>query len=54
MDYKELIDPELRKSAVSHPFNRGIITAGNLYQELDWRRTKVPAKMKEEMLSGKR
>ena len=50
MDYKELIDPELRKSAVSHPFNRGIITAGNLYQELDWRRTKVPAKMKEEMI----
>ena len=50
MNYKELIDPELRKSAASHPFNRGIIAAGNLYQELDWRKTKVPAEIKEEMI----
>ena len=48
MDYKELIDPELKKSASSYPFNRGIIAAGNLYQELDWRGAKVPAEIKED------
>ena len=50
MDYRELIDPELRKSAVSYPFNKGIIDAGNLYQEIDWRMTKIPAEVKEEMI----
>ena len=50
MNYKELVDPELRKSAVSYPFNKGVIDAGNLYQELDWRMTKIPADMKEEMI----
>ena len=34
MNYKELIDPELRKSANSFPFNPAIVAVGNLYQVL--------------------
>ena len=39
MNYKELIDPELRKSANSFPFNPAIVAVGNLYQDLEWGRT---------------
>ena len=35
MNYKELIDPELRKSANSFPFNPAIVAVGNLYQDLE-------------------
>ena len=31
MDYKQLIDPELRKNARRFPFNRGVIIGGNIY-----------------------
>lgn len=47
MDYKELIDPELRKSANSFPFNSGIVMVGNLYQDFEWDRTKGPEGMEE-------
>ena len=47
MNYKELIDPELRKSANSFPFNPAIVAVGNLYQDLEWSRTKVPEGMEE-------
>jgi len=47
MDYKELIDPELRKSANSFPFNSGIVMVGNLYQDFEWGRTKCPEGMEE-------
>ena len=47
MDYKELIDPELRKSANSFPFNSGIVMVGNLYQDFEWGRTKGPEGMEE-------
>ena len=50
MDYKELIDPELRKSASSYPFNKGVVAAGNIYQDLAWHTTKVPEGIKEEMI----
>ena len=51
MDYKELIDPELRSSANSFPFNRGIVTVGNLYQDLEWRLLKVPDGMEEKVIT---
>ena len=47
MNYKELIDPELRKSANSFPFNPAIVAVGNLYQDLEWGRTKAPEGMEE-------
>ena len=50
MNYKEYIDPELRKKASSYPFNLGIVAAGNLYQGLSWRAVKVPAEIKEEII----
>ena len=50
MDYKELIDPELRKSASSYPFNKGVVAAGNVYQDLAWHTTKVPEGIKEEKI----
>ena len=50
MNYKELIDPELRSSANSFPFNRGIVAMGNLYQDLEWRLTKVPEGMEEKVI----
>ena len=48
MNYKELIDPELRKSAKSFPFNKPIVAMGNVYQEADWRFAKVPEGIREE------
>ena len=33
MDYLELIDPELRKTAKFFPFNKFVITVGNVYQQ---------------------
>ena len=38
MNYKELVDPELQKSAKSFPFNKTVIAAGNVLQEKDWRK----------------
>ena len=50
MSYKELIDPELRKSARSFPFNRGIAAAGNLYQKIAWHYVKNPVDIEEETI----
>ena len=50
MNYKELVDPELRKNARSIPFNRFIVTAGNCYQELSWKSTKIPENIAEEVI----
>ena len=48
MNYKDQIDPELRKGAKSFPLNRGIVAMGNVYQEVSWRRTEVPQDVVEE------
>ena len=50
MNYKELVDPELKKNARSIPFNRLICTAGNVFQEVSWRQTKVPDSIIEEVI----
>ena len=50
MDYKESIDPELRKGAKSFPFNRFFIIMGNPYQKLEWRINKVPESIREETI----
>ena len=50
MNYKELVDPELKKGVQSFPYNRFIISAGNIFQDLSWRRTKVPADIKEKTI----
>ena len=47
MDYKQLLDPELRKSARRFPFNRGVISGGNLYQGAEWHMIKTPEEMEE-------
>ncbi len=48
MNYKELVDPELRKSAKSYPFNKTVIAAGNVFQEKDWEKTTLPDGLLEE------
>ena len=48
MDYKQLVDPELRKTAKSFPFNQFIVAAGNIYQEAGWRFVKPPEGIREE------
>ena len=48
--YKEMVDPELKEGVRSFPLNRGIIAAGNVYQELAWRGTKAPADIEEKKL----
>ena len=48
MNYKQLIDPELRKSAKSFPFNKAIVAMGNVYQHVQWRFIKAPEGVREE------
>ena len=48
MKYKQLIDPELRKSAKSFPFNKAIAAVGNVYQRVIWRFVKAPEGIREE------
>ena len=48
MNYKELIDPELRKSAKSFPFNKPIVAVGNVCLEAGWRFIKAPEGIREE------
>ena len=48
MKYKQLIDPELRKSAKSFPFNKAIAAVGNVYQRVNWRFVKAPEGIREE------
>ncbi|MBR2996230.1 MAG: alpha/beta hydrolase [Lachnospiraceae bacterium] len=50
MDYKESIDPELRKGAKSYPFNRFYILTGNAYQKLEWRFTRIPESLQEDTI----
>ena len=47
MDYKNLIDPELRKSAHRYPFNKGVVIGGNIYQTAEWRFIKTPSEVEE-------
>ena len=51
MDYKQLIDPELKKSARRFPFNRGVVIGGNVYQGAEWRFTKAPAEIEEKEIA---
>ena len=51
MNYKDLVDPELKKYASSFPFNQGVAAAGNLYQEVAWRTEKIPEGLKEESIT---
>ena len=53
MKYNELIDPELRKEARTYPFNRFIVAAGNIYQDLAWRLEKTPEIIEEKKLKQK-
>ena len=53
MKYKKNIDPELRKNAKSIPYNRPIVAAGNVFQELSWRTTKVPESINETEIKTK-
>ena len=53
MDYKNLIDPELRKNARRFPFNRGVIVGGNIYQGIEWHFIKTPAGIEEKELTVK-
>ena len=50
MKYNELIDPELRKEARTYPFNRFIVAAGNIYQDLAWRLEKTPEIIEEKKI----
>ena len=43
MDYQDLIDPELQKTARVMPFNRRIVAVGNVYQAAAWKLAKIPA-----------
>ena len=47
MDYKSLINPELKNSARRFPFNRGVIFGGNLYQAAEWHFIKPPEDIEE-------
>lgn len=47
MDYKNLIDPELRKSAHRYPFNKGVVIGGNIYQTAEWRFIKAPSDIED-------
>ena len=42
MDYKDKIDPELRKTARTVPFGKLIVRVGNVYQEIAWKMAKIP------------
>ncbi|MBR2256397.1 MAG: alpha/beta hydrolase [Blautia sp.] len=53
MNYKELIDPELKKGARTFPFNRGVAAAGNVFLELTWRFTAASADIEEKRLVTK-
>ena len=39
----QLIDPELRENARAIPFNRFVISTGNLFLKLSWQHVKIPA-----------
>lgn len=43
MNYKERIDPELRRIAQHVPYNKAVIRCANVYQVLSFRLTGVPA-----------
>ena len=50
MKYQELIDPELRKSARSFPFNLPVVTMGNCFQAASWRFIKIPTGVEEKII----
>ncbi len=42
MDYKNLIDPELRKISRNIPYHRGMIKFANIFQRIDFCLTRIP------------
>lgn len=42
MDYKDRVDPELKKYVKSMPFNRQIVSVGNIYQAVALKLVKIP------------
>ena len=42
MNYKDRVDPELKKYAKSMPFNRQIVSVGNVYQAASLKLVKIP------------
>ena len=42
MNYKEQVDPELKKMAKPVPFNRRIVAMGNVYQAAALKLVKIP------------
>ena len=50
MNYKKQVDPELRRRVRTFPFNRCVIAAGNVYQELTWHRLKAPEGIEEKCI----
>ena len=42
MNYKDQVDPELKKLAKLMPFNRRIVTMGNVYQAAALKFVKIP------------
>ena len=50
MNYKDQVDPELRKYAKSMPFNRQIVSVGNVYQAAAYKLTKIPGDISAETM----
>ena len=42
MNYKDRVDPELKKYAKNMPFNRQIVSVGNIYQAASLKLVKIP------------
>ena len=42
MNYKDRVDPELVKYAKNMPFNRQIVSVGNVYQAASLKLVKIP------------
>ena len=50
MDYRDKIDPELRKTARQMPFNRQIIKMGNIFQAAALRLMKIPGDVSAQII----
>lgn len=50
MNYKDRVDPELKKYAKSMPFNRQIVSVGNIYQAAALKLVKIPKEVSVETI----
>ena len=50
MNYKDQVAPELKKYAKSMPFNRQIVSVGNVYQAAAYKLTKIPGDISAETM----